>query len=104
VKGGGGGCRSQYTIDAPSSLAAYEPVNVNFTAPADHEPKGWIGIYVAGATPGKDGYAGWAYVGADHQCSGTVTINGIPAGQYVVYYFLDGGYSKIGPRANLTVR
>jgi hypothetical protein len=103
VKGGGGGCGSEYTLEAPSSASANQAANFNFTAPADHDPRGWIGIYAPGATPGKDGWNAWEYVGHDHQCSGSVKL-AVPAGQYVVYYFLDGSYSKIGPRANLTVR
>ncbi|HEY0347836.1 MAG TPA: PAN domain-containing protein [Pyrinomonadaceae bacterium] len=102
--GGGGGCRSEYTMNAPSSAGVYQKINISFTAPADHDPRGWMGIYAAGATPGKDGNASWEYVSAEHQCSGAVTLNGVPAGQYVVYYFLTGAYDKIATRSNLTVR
>jgi hypothetical protein len=33
-----------------------------------------------------------------------VKLRGVAAGQYVIYYFLNGGFDKIGARANLTVR
>jgi hypothetical protein len=102
--GGGGGCGSQYTMNAPSSIDRNQQLNVGFTAPSNHDPKGWIGIYLAGATPGKDGYSAWSYVGHDHECSGSVAVAGVPPGQYVVYYFLDGTYTNIGPRSSLTVR
>jgi hypothetical protein len=101
---GGAGCRSEYTMNAPSSAGVYQKINISFSAPADHNPKGWIGIYAAGATPGKEGYASWEYVSAERQCSGAVTLPGVPAGQYVVYYFLDSGYDKIASRSNLSVR
>jgi hypothetical protein len=104
TRGGGGGCQSNYTIDAPSSAGVYQEVNVNFTAPADHDPKGWLGIYAANATPGRDNYSSWEYVYHEHQCAGSVKLRGVAAGQYVVYYFLDGGYNKVAARTNLTVR
>jgi hypothetical protein len=100
--GGTGDCKADYSMNAPKDVAMNEELKVSFTAPANHDPKGWIGVFEAGADP-KDGRPiRRENVGAQHQCSGSVTLKGVATGEYDVYYFLDSGYKNIGARSKLT--
>jgi hypothetical protein len=95
-------CQADYSMNAPKDVAMNEELKVSFTAPANHDPKGWIGIFLSGDDPEKGNPVSRQIVGAEHQCSGSVTLKGVATGEYDVYYFLDGGREKVGPRSKLT--
>ena len=97
-----GDCQADYSMNAPKDVAMNEELKVSFTAPAGHDPKGWIGIFLSGDDPKKGNPVSRQIVGAEHQCSGSVTLKGVATGEYDVYYFLDGGREKVGPRSKLT--
>jgi hypothetical protein len=89
-------CQADYSMNAPKDVAMNEELKVSFTAPANHDPKGWIGIFLSGDDPEKGNPVSRQIVGAEHQCSGSVTLKGVATGEYDVYYFLDGGREKVG--------
>jgi len=95
-------CKADYSMNAPKDVAMNEELKVSFTAPANHDPKGWIGVFESGDDPKNGRPISRANVGATRQCSGSVTLKGVATGEYDVYYFLDEGYKNIGPRAKLT--
>jgi hypothetical protein len=95
-------CQADYSMNAPKDVAMNEEMKVSFTAPANHDPKGWIGVFESGDDPKNGRPISRANVGATRQCSGSVTLKGVATGEYDVYYFLDEGYKNIGPRAKLT--
>jgi hypothetical protein len=96
-------CKPEYSMNAPKDIAMFEELKVKFTAPANHDPKGWIGVFLAGSDPKGGHSVTRENVGAVHECSGSVTLKGLPSGQYVIYYFLDADNENPGPRSNLTV-
>lgn len=95
-------CKADYAMNVPKDVAMNEDLKVSFTAPVNHNPKGWIGIFLSGDDPKKGNPVSRQTVGAEHQCSGTVTLKGVPTGEYDVYYFLDAAREKAGPRSKLT--
>jgi hypothetical protein len=95
-------CLANYSMNAPKDVAMNEELKVSFTAPAGHDPKGWIGVFLSGDDPKKANPVSRQSVGAQHQCTGSVTLKGVSTGEYDVYYFLDEGRDKVGPRAKLT--
>ena len=101
-KSGGKPCLADYSMNAPKDVAMNEDLKVSFTAAAGHDPKGWIGVFLSGDDPKKGNPVRRQNVGVQHQCSGSVTLKGVSTGEYDVYYFLDEGREKVGPRAKLT--
>jgi hypothetical protein len=95
-------CKAEYSIKAPTDVAMNEEIKVSFTAPANHDPQGWIGVFSSGDNSKNGIVVARASVGAAHQCSGSVTLKGLPTGDYDIYYFLDDGREKPGPRSKLT--
>lgn len=76
-----------------------EPITVSFQA-GPGNPKDWIGIYKAGEQPGGPSSTLWLYVdgtksGLEAKTDGSVQFAaGLPtAGDYVVYFLQDNGYT-----------
>src|SRR6476620_1649481 len=44
-------CQADYSMNAPKDVAMNEELKVSFTAPANHDPKGWIGVFESGDDP-----------------------------------------------------
>ncbi len=101
VKGaaGGGGCGTDYSIQAPRSAAAGSRVKINFGY--REKPTGqthWIGLFAVGSNQ----YREWYWVKDLQGCEASFAA---PApGEYEFRYFLDGGYDKVAARAYLTVQ
>jgi hypothetical protein len=95
-------CQAEYSMNAPRDVAMNEDLKVTFTAPSGHDPKGWIGVFLSGDDPKKANPVTRQTVEAAHKCSGSVTLKGVPTGDYDIYYFLDAGRERVGARGKLT--
>lgn len=74
----------------PSSAAPGDTIQVAWTAPSDHSPKDWIGLYQVGSP--NTAFKSYAYVGAAF--SGTVTLR-LPStatGSWEFRYFANNLY------------
>lgn len=65
-------------------------------------PKDYVGIFVAGATPGVDRLVTYLYVGGTTTGSVTFTEK-LPAGDYYLALFINDSYTEISNRVNFTV-
>jgi phospholipase C len=67
-----------------------------YTAPAGKlDPKNWIGIYTAGASPGSGSATAWAYA---TQASGSwsAATSSLPIGDYRAWYLYRDGFDVLG--------
>ncbi len=88
-------------LDArPDSVAAGERVTVDWSAPAEHSPTDWVGLYRSG-DPDTD-FLSWQYTGSPTAGSMTFTAP-LPAGQYEFRYFLDDGFTRAATSNTVTV-
>ncbi len=85
-----------------------QAVKVSFANASGH-PESWVGIYPAGVVPGTQPSYRWSYISGS--TDGTVTLGAgqpgvrwpLPAGEYNVHLFSDGGY-VIDGSSNFRVR
>lgn len=69
----------------------------------------WIGIYKEGDTPGNVDSTRWCYLnGTQVEPSsvvenGTVSLEKLPAGNYFIGFFSNGGYTEICDRINISI-
>lgn len=83
------------------SYVSGQPIDVMFES-GPGNPKDWVGIYPAGATPGATPAIIWQYVdgtqvGTQPRTSGTLHFlpsNWVP-GDYVIYFLLNDGYDVL---------
>lgn len=99
VVAGGGGCPTDFTIQAPASAAAGSRINIKFGY-SGQRPTGqthWIGLFPAGSNQ----YREWFWVKDVQGCE--ASFGGAPAGDFEFRYFLDGGYDKIAARTPIRI-
>lgn len=91
---------SPYVAVDREDHASGEPIEVAF-ANGTGDPSSWVGLYPAGVVPGSIASLRWSYV--DGRTDGRVTLDAasagttwpLPAGDYEVHLFADGGYTVI---------
>ena len=92
-------------VDPPSvttsraKFAAGSPITVNFNS-GPGNPKDWVGLYGPDMTPGDVGSLKWAYVSGtqtagDGLTDGSVTLEGLDAGDYFAIFFENDGYTQL---------
>ena len=92
-------------VDPPSvttsraKFAAGSPITVNFNA-GPGIPTDWVGLYRPDMTPGDVGSLKWAYVSGtqtagDGLTDGSVTLEGLDAGDYFAIFFTSDGYTQL---------
>ena len=92
-------------VDPPSvttsraKFAAGSPITVNFNS-GPGNPKDWVGLYRPDMTPGDVGSLKWTYVSGtqtagDGLTDGSVTLEGLDAGDYFAIFFENDGYTQL---------
>ena len=92
-------------VDPPSvttsraKFAAGSSITVNFSA-GPGNPADWVGVYRPDMTPGDVGSLKWAYVSGtqtagDGLTDGSVTLDGLDAGDYFAIFFENDGYTQL---------
>ena len=82
-----------------AKFATGSPITVNFNS-GPGNPKDWIGLYSPDMTPGDVGSLKWAYVSGtetagDGLTDGSVTLEGLDAGDYFAIFFENDGYTQL---------
>ena len=84
------------SITAPAAAALGSPLNVNWTAPANHSSRDWIALYPTGGANAS--FISASYVGT--AASGTITVvTPTTPGQYEFRYLLNDSFS-LGARSS----
>jgi phospholipase C len=100
------GARRRRPVLAASAtvVARGASLSVSYAAPAGKlDPKNWIGLYPANSTPGSGQPAlQWAYVPAASGSHGIDTAK-LPVGDYLIWYFYQGGYTALGDALAVSV-
>lgn len=81
------------TVTAPTTVAG-ETMVVNFTGAPGNQTD-WIAVYPQGQT--GTNYVTWAYVGG--AAAGSVTFNGLAAGNYDIYLYANNSYTVVAQGA-----
>jgi plastocyanin len=76
-------------------------LTVDFTGATD--ALDWVGLYLAGQTPGDEGSHDWSYHGAVASDAGSVEVTPRDAGEYYVVMLCCDGYTEVSPRTTVTI-
>ena len=101
---------TEFNVVAPPSVttsrakfAAGSPITVNFNAGPGNQAD-WIGLFRPDMTPGVVGSLKWAYVNGNQfvevtagagLTDGSVTLEGLDAGDYFAIFFENDGYTQL---------
>ena len=82
-----------------AKFTAGSPITVNFNSGPGNS-KDWVGLYGPDMTPGDVGSLKWAYVSGtqtagDGLADGSVTLEGLDAGDYSAIFFENDGYTQL---------
>lgn len=75
---------------APATAVPGSPVQVQFSVPANHSTKDWVGLYQAGSA--NTAFKGYAYVPAGATGTIQLTLPANATGNWEFRYFINGGY------------
>ncbi|MES2126122.1 MAG: phospholipase C, phosphocholine-specific [Pseudomonadota bacterium] len=95
-------CVTRLDTSTPS-VARGQSLNVQFSMPASRvHAKNWVGLWVAGATPGSVKWLDWKYVTTASGSVSFATTN-LAAGSYAAWLLSDDGYVLLGGPCAFTV-